>query len=384
MSRRHGERHGVHDFLMSEGVPPRLFSDGWAPDPRDTSGARRATDLMFAAVAILYPAWHWVFRALMSSPRDSLGERLLVAAASLLAMLLSRLRPFTRAMFAVEQVVLALLTGHYLSLVWRNDFAFPYVAGLYILFASVGTVISRMRVAIGYSVVAMASLTVMSLMRGRPGADLEVLLGLATLLAATCVGVYRTTLTRRTAMQRLLRERQLMKQIIETIPDPVFVRNAERDLVLTNEAGRQFESATGYDTEPIVQQELNTLSGGQALTQDAAVTTRFGQIAMSVKTARAESVSQQVMVVTVMRDVTERRTLEDSLRSKIRELEQAKDRVRQLQGMLPICMHCSRIRTESDGWQALEKYVARHSEASFTHTLCASCLERHYPEEGVS
>jgi len=103
-----------------------------------------------------------------------------------------------------------------------------------------------------------------------------------------------------------------------------------------------------------------------------------------VKTARAESVSQQVMVVTLMRDVTERRTLEDSLRSKIRELEQAKDRVRQLQGMLPICMHCSRIRTESDEWQALEKYVARHSEASFTHTLCASCLERHYPEEGVS
>jgi PAS domain-containing protein len=374
----------VHDFLVSEGVPSRLFTDGWAPDPRETTRARRATDLLFAAVAILYPAWHWVFRALMTSPRDSLGERLLVAAASLLAMLLSRLRAFTRAMPAVEQVVLALLTGHYLSLVWRNDFAFPYVAGLYVLFASVGTVISRLGVAITYSAIAMASLTVMSLMRQRSSADLEVLLGLATLLVAICVGVYRTTVTRRMVMQRLLRERQLMKQIIETIPDPVFVRNAERELVLTNEAGRQFDNATGYDTEPIVQQELITLAGGQALTQDSAVTTRFGQIAMSVKTARAESVNHQVMVVTVMRDVTDRRKLEDSLRSKIRELEKAKDRVRQLQGMLPICMHCSRIRTESDEWQALEKYVAGHSEASFTHTLCASCLEQHYPEEGVS
>jgi len=339
---------------------------------------------MFAAIAILYPAWHWIFRALMSTPRDSLGERLLVAAASLLAMLLSRLRAFTRAMPAVEHVVLALLTGHYLSLVWRNDFAFPYMAGMYVLFASVGTVISRLRVAITYSVVAMASLTAMSLLRQRIRLDLESLLGLATLLLAMCVGVYRTTVTRRLAMQRLLRERQLMKQIIETIPDPVFVRNAERDLVLTNEAGRQFESATGYDTEPIVQQELATLAEGQALTQDSAVATRFGQISMSVKTARAESVNSQVMVVTVMRDVTERRSLEDSLRSKIRELEQAKERVRQLQGMLPICMHCSRIRTGADEWQALEKYVALHSEASFTHTLCATCLERHYPEEGAS
>jgi len=369
---------------MSEGLPPRLYTDGWASDPRETSRARRASDLMFAAIAILYPSWHWIFRALMSTPRDSLGERLLVAAAALLGMLVSRLRAFARTMPVVEQLVLALLTGHYLSLVWRNDFAFPYMAGLYVVFASVGTVISRLPVAVAYSALAMTSLVSMSLLRQRGRADLEVLLGLATMLVAMCVGVYRTTVTRRVAMRRLLRERQLMKQIIETIPDPVFVRNAERDLVLTNEAGRQFDNATGYDTEPIVQQELITLAQGQLLIQDSAVATLHGQIAMSVKTARAQSVNNQLMVVTVMRDVTDRRNLEESLRSKIRELEQANERVRQLQGMLPICMHCSRIRTGADEWQPLEIYVARHSEASFTHTLCAVCLDRHYPEDGVS
>jgi len=384
VSRWHGKGHGVHDLLISEGVPPRLYTDGWAADPRETKRARRASDLMFAAIAILYPVWYWAFRALMSNPRDSLGERLLVAAASVLAMLLSRVRAARRTMPAVEQVVLALLTGHYLSLVWRNDFAFPYVAGLYIVFASVGAVISRVGVAIAYSVAAIAAVAALTVLRQRASEELEVLLGLATMLIAMCVGTYRTSVTRRMAMQRLLRERQLMKQIIETIPDPVFVRTAERELVLTNEAGRQFESATGYDTEPIVQQELVTLAEGEALTQDSAVTTRFGQIAVSVKTARAESVNQQVMVVTVMRDVTDRRQLEDSLRSKIRELEQANERVRQLQGMLPICMHCSRIRTGADDWQTLERYVARHTEASFTHTLCTTCLERHYPEEGIA
>ena len=374
----------MHDLLLSEGGSSSLYADRLASDPNETNRARRASDLMLGAIAVLYPAWHWVFTALMTNPRDSLGERLFVAAVSLLAMLLSRLPTFARAMPAIEQAMLALLTGHYLSLVWRNDFAVPYVAGLYIVFASAGTVVSRLSVAVTYSALAMAALTTMIVIRAQVRSELELLLGLATLLTALCVGVYRTSLLRRMAVQRFLRERQLMKQIIETIPDPVFVRNDERDLVLTNEAGRQFENATGYDTDPIVQQELTTLADGRALTLDAALATRFGQIAMSVKTARAESVNQQVMVVTVMRDVTDRRRLEDSLRSKIRELEQAQERVRQLQGMLPICMHCSRIRTGSDEWQTLERYVAGHTEASFTHTLCATCLERHYPEEGVS
>ena len=302
--------------MMSEGVPHRLYTDGWAADPKDTSRARHGSDLMFAAIAVVYPAWHWIFRALMVNPRDSLGERLLVAAVSLLAMALSRVRTVARAVPTIEQAVLALVTVHYLSLVWRNDFAFPYVAGLYIVFASVGTIISRLGVALAYSGIAMALLTAMTVLRGQVQSELEMLLGLATMLTAMCVGVYRTTAVRRMAMQRLLRERQLMKQIIETIPDPVFVRTAERDLVLTNEAGRQFETATGYDTEPIVQQELATLEEGHALTQDSAVSTRFGQIAVSVKTARAESVNQQVMLVTVMRDVTDRRALEESLRSR--------------------------------------------------------------------
>lgn len=86
---------------------------------------------------------------------------------------------------------------------------------------------------------------------------------LASMLSAMSVGVCRATVARHASMQRLLRERQLMEQIIETIPDPVFVRNAERELVLTNEAGRQFENATGYDTEPIVRQELATLVGSR-------------------------------------------------------------------------------------------------------------------------
>jgi len=199
-------------------------------------------------------------------------------------------------------------------------------------------------------------------------------------LVALCVGGYRSSVLRRSATRRLFHERRLLKLIIDAIPDPVFVRNAKRDLVLANQAGRVFDNATGFNLDPITRQELTTLETGQSLEADTEVETRFGRLAVSVKTAQADSVDREKMVVTVMRDVTERRTLEDSLRSKVEELQQAQERVRQLQGMLPICMHCSRIRTVSNDWETLEKYVTHNSEASFTHTLCATCMERHYPD----
>ena len=49
-----------------------------------------------------------------------------------------------------------------------------------------------------------------------------------------------------------------------------------------------------------------------------------------------------------------------------------------LQGMLPICTFCKRIRDESGGWLQLERYIGDRSEARFTHTFCADCGRTHY------
>ena len=52
---------------------------------------------------------------------------------------------------------------------------------------------------------------------------------------------------------------------------------------------------------------------------------------------------------------------------------------RVLAGMLPICAACKRIqRSDDDAWQSLEAYIQAHSEASFSHGLCPSCLESLY------
>jgi hypothetical protein len=49
-----------------------------------------------------------------------------------------------------------------------------------------------------------------------------------------------------------------------------------------------------------------------------------------------------------------------------------------LQGMLPICTFCKRIRDESGGWLQLERYIGDRSEARFSHTFCPDCGRTHY------
>lgn len=54
--------------------------------------------------------------------------------------------------------------------------------------------------------------------------------------------------------------------------------------------------------------------------------------------------------------------------------------LRVLQGLLPICSFCKRIRDEAGDWRQLEAYIASRSAARFTHTFCPECGRRHYPE----
>jgi DNA-binding response OmpR family regulator len=74
--------------------------------------------------------------------------------------------------------------------------------------------------------------------------------------------------------------------------------------------------------------------------------------------------------------------LKGALAEKVREVTAALDHVRKLQGLLPICMHCKKIRDDSHTWHRLETYLEEHSSAMFSHALCDECLAKYYPEDG--
>ncbi len=69
--------------------------------------------------------------------------------------------------------------------------------------------------------------------------------------------------------------------------------------------------------------------------------------------------------------------LQDRLAARVRELEEALSRVRQLEGLLPICSYCKRIRDDQNYWQAVEKYLTTKWDVAFSHGICPSCYAEH-------
>jgi phosphoserine phosphatase RsbU/P len=66
--------------------------------------------------------------------------------------------------------------------------------------------------------------------------------------------------------------------------------------------------------------------------------------------------------------------LQRELAARISELEEALAHVDELNGILPICSYCKRVRSDADSWHRIEEYVSAHSAARFSHGVCPQCL----------
>ena len=74
--------------------------------------------------------------------------------------------------------------------------------------------------------------------------------------------------------------------------------------------------------------------------------------------------------------VLQRLQLEASTQASVSELKV-------LRGIIPICSHCRKLRTEVGDWQQLEQYFRKRSDALFSHGLCPNCLDELYKSEGL-
>ena len=95
----------------------------------------------------------------------------------------------------------------------------------------------------------------------------------------------------------------------------------------------------------------------------------------------------QLKIVGVIRDITEKKTDELELKSLNEKLTQAladKEKLLQeikvLEGLLPICSGCRRIRDENGKWWPLDLYVKSHTAAEITHTICTDCKDVLYKD----
>jgi sigma-B regulation protein RsbU (phosphoserine phosphatase) len=68
--------------------------------------------------------------------------------------------------------------------------------------------------------------------------------------------------------------------------------------------------------------------------------------------------------------------LQRSLASRVTELEAALAHVQRLQGLLPICSYCKKVRNEANYWEQVDSYLTTHSDVELTHGICPQCLEK--------
>jgi len=65
--------------------------------------------------------------------------------------------------------------------------------------------------------------------------------------------------------------------------------------------------------------------------------------------------------------------LQSKLAERVRELEDALAQVRRLEGLLPICSYCKKIRDEQNFWQRVDSYLSEHTDVMFSHGICPDC-----------
>jgi len=66
-----------------------------------------------------------------------------------------------------------------------------------------------------------------------------------------------------------------------------------------------------------------------------------------------------------------------------RALDETREReLANLRGILPICMHCKKIRQADGVWKQLERYIRDHSHADFSHGLCPACFDIYRSQVG--
>ena len=82
----------------------------------------------------------------------------------------------------------------------------------------------------------------------------------------------------------------------------------------------------------------------------------------------------------IIRDITERKRAEEERERLIRELQEAMAEIKVLDGLLPICATCKKIRDDKGYWKQLEDYISDHSKATFTHGICADCARKIHPD----
>jgi GAF domain-containing protein len=62
------------------------------------------------------------------------------------------------------------------------------------------------------------------------------------------------------------------------------------------------------------------------------------------------------------------------------QLADALERIKIMEGLIPICSYCKGIRNDDGYWSTVEKFINYFSDVEFTHGVCDRCMQQHFPD----
>lgn len=180
----------------------------------------------------------------------------------------------------------------------------------------------------------------------------------------------------------LEKERNFISAILETTGALVVVFDPQGRFIRINEA---FETITGFsildivgkyfwdelldseDKGPMEQVFQKIINGEFPLEYRSHVLTKEGKTRTVIWSLTALKQDEQLeYIIGSGIDIT--------------ELQKALADIRILSGLMPICSHCKKVRDDTGYWNQIEEYIARYSDAAFSHSLCPDCAREYYPK----
>lgn len=102
---------------------------------------------------------------------------------------------------------------------------------------------------------------------------------------------------------------------------------------------------------------------------------------LSLLRAQGASITTSLSLLLLSAVVAERRRAVLEKSHLVAELQQALAEIKTLQGLIPICAWCHKIRDDVGLWERAESYLQRHTDATFSHGICPECVARFEHEE---
>ncbi len=210
------------------------------------------------------------------------------------------------------------------------------------------------------------------------------------------IGVTRNVTERKQTEEKLRQSEERFRRIFEDSPLGIIIVTPNMKIF---QANKSFCEMLRYSEEELVGRSMQELTHPDDREKSAKESERVfaGQIpAVRFETRyikkNQKSLWVQLHATTIcdqdgkalyalgmIEDISRRKVAEREREQLISQLKDALSKIKTLRGLIPICAWCKKIRDDAGYWTRVETYIKDHSNASFTHCICPTCLKKEDP-----